>query len=73
MAQLDWEMIDEDGGDQGLALYRTRVPGGWLIKTDYWINLETDDSENRTRGGSVCFYPDPNYQWEGGTFVPRIS
>jgi len=41
---------------QGNAeVYRARVPGGWLV-----FVIATD-------GGApnVCFYPDPEHEWEG--------
>lgn len=50
---MEWEQIEED-------LYRTMIPGGWLIKQlsfvgsskgHYWIK-------------SICFVPDDDHYWE---------
>ena len=38
-----------------LAMYRTKVPGGWLVMAKV------------THGVSVSFYPDPQHAWDGKT------
>jgi hypothetical protein len=48
---LHWEMVTSDSG---LNVYRTKVPGGWLVFT-YWGSAYA----------GMTFYPDPNHQWDG--------
>jgi len=39
---------------------RAKVPGGWLVRTK-------GDTSQDSPGGGMCFYPDPNHEWDGGT------
>jgi hypothetical protein len=45
---IKWEELETES-DAGL--YRTPVPGGWLIMT----------CGNDT---AICFYPDPKHRWK---------
>jgi hypothetical protein len=39
--------------------YRTAVPGGWLVCIFY--------NSSHTGGPAMCFYPDPDHIWDGGS------
>ena len=43
------------------AVYRTRVPGGWLVRVEMH------------NGVSVVFYPDSRHQWDGGSLEPTAD
>lgn len=51
---MDWELIYSGGTEY---LYRTKVPGGWLLKLRY--NGYAEGSI------SITFYPDPLHTWDG--------
>ncbi|MBI1757195.1 MAG: hypothetical protein HYR64_08835 [Fimbriimonas ginsengisoli] len=40
-------------------VYRAKVPGGWLITVFWFIG--------NPGGPAICFYPDPEHTWDGGT------
>lgn len=41
------------------TLYRSKVPGGWLIAI-FW-------QMGHPGGPSMCFYPDPEHLWDGSS------
>jgi hypothetical protein len=47
---MKWEQLKID---QGIVLYRARVPGGWLVAT-YMVE-----------GSGLTFYPGPHHEWDG--------
>jgi hypothetical protein len=49
-----WEEIKQEGISwiAKRGLYRTKVPGGWLVRT------QTSDSD------FLVFLPDPDHQWQ---------
>ena len=58
--RLEWmrllpNMIKDDEGIEGMPggpiLYRTKVPGGWLVST------------GKGEGSGMAFVPDPNHEW----------
>ena len=53
MATIVWEELKQEGiGWMGKrSMYRTRVPGGWLVR------VQTSDSD------FIVFLPDPEHQW----------
>lgn len=51
---LKWEKLATDA--KGLALYRSKVPGGWLLWAHYG-----------KAPGSLTFYPDPKHKWDGSS------
>jgi len=53
--QIVWERLSSSNN---IEIYRTRVPGGWLIMLA---------QEYRDCGGSF-FYPDPTHRWDGTGF-----
>lgn len=36
---------------------RLRVPGGWIVKT-------YERSRDSTSSQAICFFPDPNHEWD---------
>ena len=46
--RLNWDRVDSSGH----SVWRTSIPGGWLVTVG---------------GSSVTFVPDPNHQWDGGS------
>lgn len=66
MTNITWEEIPQDGTDMD-NLFRTKVPGGWLVKAQSRVityrgeeNSAAKDWEIRS---SVCFVPDPEHTW----------
>lgn len=63
---ITWEKVEQD---QAGYLYRTKVPGGWLVK-DVQDVLTTDEQaglrmhQDYEWRSSLCFVPDPNHSWE---------
>jgi len=54
-----WERIETelpapkgDARTYTTAVYRAKVPGGWLVMVE---------------GAQPFFYPDPEHKWDGGT------
>lgn len=47
-------------------VYRTRVPGGWLVLADTWARHKDGDDKRHydSTGVGVTFYPDPEHAWE---------
>jgi hypothetical protein len=45
---LYWEVVENEGHVTPHFLIRSRVPGGWLVKT----------------GSGLTFLPDPNHEWK---------
>lgn len=39
------------------SIQRTAVPGGWLVAVFYTMS--------HCGGPAICFYPDPNHEWDG--------
>lgn len=56
--ELHWEKVNSKGAIRK-AVFRTRVPGGWLLMSD-WDGLHG-------HGGSIAFYPDSQHQWTGNS------
>lgn len=48
--KLHWKTIASKGGPKK-NLYRSAVPGGWLVCTH--------------EGNSIAFVPDPEHRWNG--------
>ncbi len=48
---LEWQKLKSRNNKHTPELYRTAVPGGWLI------------SQSET--GGLVFIPDPNHEWDG--------
>ncbi|MBI5885591.1 MAG: hypothetical protein HZB85_03295 [Deltaproteobacteria bacterium] len=49
---IRWESIKSD---RMIVVYRTKVPGGWLI-----LVKEKEEA-------SITFYPDPTHAWDGNS------
>lgn len=61
-AKLTWELISQ-GEPNALkdAIYRARVPHGWLIVySQKKFNLSNDIIDF----GSITFYPDEQHEWK---------
>ncbi len=56
---MDWEKLKHTPHYGNM--YRTKVPGGWLVLADSWAKDE--GGEYDATGVGVCFYPDALYQW----------
>ncbi len=55
--QLSWEQLNSLRAGTlkgGWNVYRTKVPGGWLVLVS-----------NVT--ATLTFYPDPEHKWDGGS------
>jgi hypothetical protein len=52
---MQWRDVRSTGGL--LAVYRAKVPGGWLVYVGNGYHHH----------GGVTYYPDPNHEWNGGT------
>lgn len=50
---MSWEEIEED-------LYRTKIPGGWLVKQSSYVIIDNDYH----RVDSICFVPDEGHYWK---------
>jgi len=60
MSKLTFKLIGTAAfGD----IYRSKVPGGWLI---YACQVSNDGVYPHAHGGPT-FYPDPTHEWDGGS------
>ena len=66
--KIEWESIDKNvrynqGGNE--HVYRTRVPGGWIVKfvclEDLYRNPH--DREPETKYINIIYVPDPEGRW----------
>jgi len=57
-----WETVDyvEQGPEE--CTERTRVPGGWVVRS--WVRDIEEDSGVPTMGVALTFVPDPAHEWE---------
>lgn len=55
------ELVESPDGKKGyiykISLWRTPVPGGWLLMT---VNARSNDPQP-----TVSFYPDGDHEWNG--------
>jgi hypothetical protein len=51
---LIWERLQCEQIGRSFELYRTRVPGGWLVAFKKWQTPQAT--------GLLTFYPDPTHQ-----------
>jgi hypothetical protein len=66
---LHWEKVciaEPKHEFSGGQVYRSRVPGGWLLAM-FW------HSTGYAGGPSMCFYPDPNHEWNGDSLEVETS
>ena len=49
---IKWQKLESES--QALGVYRTKVPGGWLV----WAHWEKNP-------GTMTFLPDPDHKWDG--------
>ena len=52
---LEWQKLKSRNNKHTPELYRTAVPGGWLI------------SQSET--GGLVFLPDPEHEWDGDSLT----
>lgn len=66
---LKLEKLEQDqklkDGDQEFAVYRAKIPGGWLV---LMRQFDFDKINGWGWGyGGAAFVPDPNHQWDGSS------
>jgi hypothetical protein len=49
-----WEKIKSENIFGGGSLWRSKVPGGWIIRLS-------------GNGEGLAFYPDPEHKWDGNS------
>lgn len=63
--EVDWTFKKDDS--EIFNVYRTKVPGGWLL---LMYKYGFSDSHEKSYGwgyGGATFLPDPNHQWDGSS------
>ena len=55
---IDWERIT-DKTMSHFETYRTKVPGGWLVRTSEFMRYELSCAQSE----ALVFVPDPEHQW----------
>ena len=68
MAILKWEYMESAGYADGefsspTAIYRAKVPGGWLVLTSNSSSVYRDVEEISSVSNSLAFIPDPRHEW----------
>lgn len=62
---MNWEEIDSD---HGTRLYRSKLPGGWLVKLakveTYKDYANPNEPREREEALSIAFVSDPKYAWD---------
>jgi hypothetical protein len=64
MANMKWEklhVVEPRAEFATGGVYRTPIPGGWLIAL-FW-------QMGHPGGPALCFYPDAEHAWDGGTLA----
>ena len=56
---IKWETLSPSARIGSRGVYRTKIPGGWLVET----------SQNTTNGIGIglAFVPDPEHSWDGNS------
>ena len=75
MVKIEWEEIVDDGRlsfaitwvqngltDCPCSIYRTALPGGWLVAFGYAQRGEVQLGGSAL--GGMTFVPDPNHEWQ---------
>jgi len=57
----EWEHIICSHAGLATHLYRTKVPGGWLVQVQNYV------SSMGSHIGGLTFYPDPQHEWDGNS------
>ena len=68
---LNFELLEHNvnfqDGEPQFTLFRTKVPGGWLVvMRRYSYSKEMDHSYGLGYGGTT-FVPDKDHRWDGGS------
>lgn len=68
MATLKWERVDSNGYTEGdfsilIAIYRAKVPGGWLVVTSNSSSMYGDVEEICSVSNSLAFVPASRHEW----------
>lgn len=50
----DARIVFSNGHTRSEAIYRAKVPGGWLVRTS-------------ATGDGIAFLPDPEHRWDGAS------
>jgi hypothetical protein len=61
-----WQCTDWGISDVPFYLWRTPVPGGWLVA------VTNPTRSAPIKAASLAFYPDPGHKWTGH-YDPRIA
>ena len=65
--QFIWSSIKDAGGPNSLNVYRSKVPGGWLVlvhhKVERGQQSGTGFGLGAGIGSGVTFVPDPEHSW----------
>jgi len=56
---LEWHGLTSSGVGSTIVIFRTKVPGGWLM-------MLSPASSNRSDSG-LAFIPDPEHKWDGSS------
>lgn len=59
---MEWEKVGK--GPENSGIYRSWVPGGWLVLASFGDLNNTDVGFINTLASSITFYPDPEHQWD---------
>jgi hypothetical protein len=57
---VKWEMLSGSPGTGSRGVYRSKIPGGWLVES---IRRSGDSG----LGVGLAFVPDPEHQWDGNS------
>ncbi len=63
-ARLSWENLADP--EMGGAVWRSKVPGGWLVYVYNYSDF-SDENVGSWGHGGLTFYPDPKHEWNGGS------
>ena len=63
---LDWEELPKAmlGFEERLTVFRTRVPGGWLV---YAVDEPEAATNGRRLPAGLTFIPDSSHGWDGNS------
>ena len=64
---LKWEHIKNEGLSEGDDIYRSKVPGGWMVLIVMGEPVGMTSALAPHGGISMTFYPDPSHFWDGSS------
>jgi hypothetical protein len=69
ISKIAWEKLDAevDGKKTNSKVWRSKVPGGWLVRIHSIKEEAGEHSGISWAYGGMAFLPDPGHTWDGNS------